>query len=108
VTALCGGRSGRQEDHGHLKGKVRLVIKNYPYKIPGLCPYCGQRRHSLRLIRASTGKMHDLLLKTHLNSTGRTSIKYAKELGLDLTAFTASIDSKEHAAEIEKDKQTAL
>jgi len=89
------------------KGRVRVVIKNYPYKY---------RDHSHIAAEASLAaedqgkywEMHDLLLKNSPKLDRESLIKYAKELGLELKAFTAAIDSKKHAAEIERDKQLAF
>jgi protein-disulfide isomerase len=89
------------------KGKVRLVIKNYPYKYRDYSHIAAEAS----LAAADQGKyweMHDLLLKNSPKLERENLIKYAKELGLDLKLFTASIDSKKHAAAIEKDKQTAF
>jgi len=89
------------------KGKVRLVIKNYPYKYRDYAHIAAEAS----LAAADQGKyweMHDLLLKNSPKLDRESLIKYAKELGLDLKLFTASIDSKKYAAEIEKDKQAAF
>lgn len=84
------------------KGKMRLVIKNYPYKY---------RDHShiaaeASLAAADQGKyweMHDILLKNSPKLDRESLISYARELGLDIKAFTASLDTKKHAAAIEAD-----
>jgi protein-disulfide isomerase len=89
------------------KGKVRLVIKNYPYKY---------RDHShiaaeASLAAAEQGKywdMHDLLLKRSPKLDRVSLIRYAKELGLDTGRFTESIDKGKQRAEIEKDKAFAV
>jgi protein-disulfide isomerase len=89
------------------KGKVRLVIKNYPYKY---------RDHShiaaeASLAAADQGKyweMHDLLIR-HSPKLDRASlIRYAGQLGLDTATFTEAIDKGKHRAEIEKDKAFAV
>ena len=89
------------------KGKVRLVIKNYPYKYRDYAHIAAEAS----LAAADQGKyweMHDLLLKNSPKLDRASLINYAKDLGLDLKTFTASIDSKKHAAGIEKDKQLAF
>lgn len=89
------------------KGKVRLVIKNYPYKYRDYAHIAAEAS----LAAADQGKyweMHDLLLKNSPKLDRESLIKYAKELGLDLKLFTASIDGKKHAAEIEQDKKLAF
>jgi len=89
------------------KGRVRLVIKNYPYKYRDYSHIAAEAS----LAAADQGKyweMHDLLLKNSPRLDRESLIKYAKELGLDAKLFTAAIDSKKHASEIERDKQLAF
>ena len=89
------------------KGRVRLVIKNYPYKYRDYAHIAAEAS----LAAADQGKyweMHDLLLKNSPRLDRENLIKYARELGLDLKAFTASLDGKKHASEIERDKQLAF
>jgi len=89
------------------KSKVRLVIKNYPYKYRDYSHIAAEAS----LAAADQGKyweMHDLLLKNSPKLDRASLISYAKDLGLDVKAFTTSIDGKKHAAEIERDKQLAL
>jgi len=89
------------------KGKVRLVIKNYPYKYRDYAHIAAEAS----LAAADQGKyweMHDLLLKNSPKLDRESLIKYARELGLDLKEFTASIDTKKHAARIEKDLKLAV
>jgi predicted DsbA family dithiol-disulfide isomerase len=52
--------------------------------------------------------MHDLLIKKSPDLDRVRLITYAKELGLDVRAFTASLDSMKHAATIERDKKLAV
>jgi len=52
--------------------------------------------------------MHDLLIKTSPALDRDHLIKYAREIGLDVRVFTASIDARKHAASIERDKKLAL
>ncbi len=88
-------------------GKVRLVIKNYPYKY---------RDHSHIAAEASLAardqgkywEMHDLLLKRSPRLDRASLIRYAGELQLDTAAFTESLDKRKHAAEIEADKALAV
>jgi protein-disulfide isomerase len=89
------------------KGKVRLVIKNYPYKYRDYSHIAAEAS----LAAADQGKyweMHDLLLKNSPKLDRDSLIKYAKELGLDMKTFTDSIDKMRHAALIERDKSLAL
>lgn len=88
------------------KGKVRLVIKNYPYKY---------RDHSRIAAEASLAareqgkywEMHDLLIKRSPRLDRQSLIGYAKELGLDVARFTASIDGQKYKAEIDRDLKLA-
>jgi len=89
------------------KGRVRLVIKNYPYKYRDYAHIAAEAS----LAAADQGKyweMHDLLLKNSPRLDRESLIKYARELGLDLKTFTTSLDGKKHASEIERDKQLAF
>lgn len=89
------------------KGKVRLVIKNYPYKYRDYSHISAEAS----LAAADQGRyweMHDLLLKNSPKLERGSLMNYAKELGLDMKLFAASIDSKKHASEIERDKQLAF
>ncbi len=89
------------------KGKVRLIIKNYPYKYRDYSHIAAEAS----LAAADQGKyweMHNLLLKNSPKLDRESLVTYAKELGLDLKIFTAAIDSKKHAAEIERDKKLAF
>ena len=51
--------------------------------------------------------MHDLLLSRSPKLDRENLIQYARELGLDLTEFTRSIDGKKYARTIERDKELA-
>lgn len=90
-----------------FKGKVRLVIKNYPYKY---------RDYSHIAAEASLAaadqdrywEMHDILLKNSPKLDRDSLIKYAKEIGLDVKRFTDSIDKMRHSDLIERDKKLAL
>jgi protein-disulfide isomerase len=88
-------------------GKIRLVIKNYPYIYRDYSHIAAEAS----LAAKDQGKyweMHDLLLKRSPVLDRASLIKYAQELGLDLKKFTASLDEKKHAQEIERDKKLAL
>jgi protein-disulfide isomerase len=90
-----------------FKGKVRLVIKNYPYKYRDFSHIAAEAS----LAAGDQGKyweMHDLLIKNSPKLDRNSLIKYAKEIGLDVKVFTSALDSRKHAARIEKDKKLAL
>jgi protein-disulfide isomerase len=87
-------------------GKVRLVIKNYPYKYRDYSHIAAEASLAAR-DQGKYWEMHDLLLKRSPKLDRESLIQYAKELGLDVKKFTDSIDSKKHAQEIERDKKLA-
>jgi len=90
-----------------FKGKVRLVIKNNPYKYRDYSHISAEAS----LAAADQGKyweMHDLLLKNSPKLDRDSLIKYAKEIGLDVQRFTDSLDKMKHSALIEQDKKLAL
>jgi protein-disulfide isomerase len=90
-----------------FKGKVRLVIKNYPYKYRDYSHIAAEAS----LAAADQGRyweMHDTLLKNSPKLDRDSLIKYAKEIGLDVKVFTGSLDSMKHAALIERDKKLAV
>jgi len=51
--------------------------------------------------------MHDLLLKNSPKLDRGSLMKYAREIGLDMKLFTASLDAKKHDAAIEADLKLA-
>ena len=89
------------------KGKVRLVIKNYPYIYRDYSHIAAEASLAARA-QGKYWEMHDLLLKRSPALDRASLIKYAGELGLDLNTFSASLDGKKHAQEIERDKKLAL
>jgi protein-disulfide isomerase len=89
------------------KGRIRLVIKNYPYIYRDYSHLAAEASLAAR----DQGKywgMHDLLLKRSPKLDRTSLIACAKELGLDTKKFAESIDGKKHAAEIEQDKKLAV
>jgi protein-disulfide isomerase len=87
-------------------GKIRLVIKNYPYKYRDFSRIAA----AASLAAAEQGKyweMHDMLI-THSPKLDRKSlISYARELGLDVEKFTRAIDSGRFNEAIDKDIRLA-
>jgi protein-disulfide isomerase len=91
----------------NYKGKIRLVIKNYPYKYRDYSHIAAEAS----LAAGDQGKyceMHDMLLKNSPKLDRESLIKYAKDIGLDIKAFTESLDKMKHSALIERDKKLAL
>jgi len=89
------------------KGKVRLVIKNYPYIYRDYSHLAAEASLAAR-DQGKYWEMHDLLLGKSPKLDRGSLINYARELGLDVKKFTESIDDKKHAAEIERDKKLAV
>ena len=89
------------------KDKIRLVIKNFPYKYRDYAIIAAEAS----LAAQDQGKyweMHDLLISRSPKLDRESLIKYARELGLDVAKFTESIDVKKHAQAIERDNELAF
>ncbi len=78
-------------------GKVRLVIKNYPYKYRDYSHIAAEASLAAR-DQNKFWKMHDLLLKKSPELDRNSLIKYAQEIGLDVKKFTDSIDKMKHSS----------
>ncbi len=90
-----------------FKGKVRLVIKNYPYKYRDYSHIAAEASLAA-LDQGRYWEMHDMLLKNSPKLDRDSLIKYAKEIGLNVKTFTDCIDRMKHSALIERDKKLAL
>jgi len=89
------------------EGKVRLVIKNYPYKYRDYSHIAAEAS----LAAGDQGKyweMHDMLLERSPRLDRTSLIQYAEELGLDMKQFVSDLDSKKHKELIEQDKELAF
>lgn len=83
-------------------GKVRLVIKNVPYQ---------ERKYAIDAALASLaaqeqGKywdMHDRLIERSPEFARESLIAYARDLGLDVGQFTASMDSATLRKSLDRD-----
>ena len=87
-------------------GKIRLVVKNYPYKYRDFSRIAAEAS----LAAQDQGKyweMHDLLLSRSPQLDRASLIAYAKELGLDIAAFTTALDSGKHGAAVDADIKLA-
>ena len=88
-------------------GKIRLILKNYPYKYRDYSHIAAQ---SL-LAAGDQGKyweMHDIMLANSPKLDRESLISYAKQLNLDLNRFTSDLDSMKHKDLIERDKNLAF
>ena len=92
---------------GSYRGKIRLVIKNYPYKYRDYSRIAAEAS----LCAMDQGKyweMHDVLLSKSPRLDRNSLIKYAQEIGLDVKTFTDSLDKMKHSAMIERDEKLAI
>lgn len=89
------------------RGRVKLVIKFYPYKYRDFAHIAAEAALAAR-DQGKFTEMHHLLIKKSPQLDRKDLIKYAQEIGLDTKKFTESIDNKKNAKAIERDKQLAL
>lgn len=90
-----------------FRGKIRLIIKNYPYKYRDYSFIAAEAALAAR-DQGKYWEMHDLLLRKSPKLDRDSLISYAKELGLDIKKFTESVDMKKHKGEIDRDVKLAL
>lgn len=88
-------------------GRVRLVIKVYPYHFRDFAHMAAKAALSAWQ-QGRFRQMHEVMLKYSPRLERHNLIKYAKEAGLDITKFTRDIDGMKHDAHIERDKKLAL
>ena len=89
------------------KGKVRLVIKNYPYRYRDYSRIAAEASLAARE-QGKYWEMHDLLIKNSPKLYRADVIGYAKELGLDVKKFTESVDAQKFKKEIDADLKLAV
>ena len=89
------------------KGKIRLIIKNYPYIYRDYSHLAAEASLAAR-DQGKYWEMHDLLFKRSPKLDRASLINYAREIGLDVKKFTESLDAKKHAQEVERDKKLAV
>lgn len=87
-------------------GKIRLVVKNYPYKYRDFAKLAAEASLAAR-DQGKYWEMHDILLTRSPKLDRASLIAYALELGLDVKKYTESIDSGRRAKEIDRDLQLA-
>ncbi len=83
-------------------GKIRRVIKNYPYKYRDFSKTAAEASLAAR-DQGKYWEMHEILLTRSPKLDRASLISYAQELGLDVKKFTESIDSGGHSKEIDGD-----
>jgi protein-disulfide isomerase len=89
------------------KGKIRLVIKNYPYKYRDYSDIAAEAS----LAAGDQGKyweMHDMLLKSSPKLDRASLIAYGRELGLDVKKFTDALDTQKFKKEVDRDLDLAV
>jgi len=87
-------------------GKVRLVIKNFPYRYRDYAHIAAQAS----LAAAEQGKyweMHDLLLERSPKLNRPDLVRYAGDLGLDVRRFTKALDSQKFRKRVDADLELA-
>lgn len=88
------------------KGRVRLVIKNYPYRYRDYSRIAAEASLAAR-VQGKYWEMHDLLIKRSPKLDRESLIGYAKELGLDVKKFTEALDTQKFKKEIDADLKMA-
>jgi protein-disulfide isomerase len=89
-----------------FKDKIRLVVKQYPYKYRDYAFISAQAALAAR-DQGKFWEMHNLLLQRSPKLDRNSLIQYAKELNLDTARFTKDIDTKKHAKEVQADLKLA-
>ncbi|MBK5094363.1 MAG: thioredoxin domain-containing protein [Deltaproteobacteria bacterium] len=87
-------------------GKVRLVIKHYPYRYRDFAFISAEAALAAR----DQGKFREMhnMLNEHSPDLDRDSLlRYARELSLDMGRFTRDLDTMRHKKEIDRDVKLA-
>lgn len=88
-------------------GRVRLVIKNYPYRYRDYSHIAAEACLAAR-DQGKYWEMHDMLIKKSPKLDRESLIQYARALGLDVKQFTGALDSRKHAGEVDEDLALAV
>lgn len=89
------------------QGKIRLVIKFYPYKYRDFAHIAAQAALSAR----SQGKfeqMHYKMLAESPRLDRASLVRYALEIGIDSSRVASEIEKMNDSATIERDKKLAV
>ncbi len=92
---------------GEYPDKIRLILKNYPYRYRD---YSHLAAEAL-LAAGDQGKyweMHDIMIKNSPTLDRDSLIHYAEELKLDVKRFTNDLDSMKHKNLIKQDEDLAV
>ncbi len=82
-------------------GKVRLVIKHYPYKYRDYSSLAAQASEAAKA-QGKFWEIHDLMLE-HKKLDRDSLLGYARELGLDVARFQKELDNKTYLPRVEAD-----
>ena len=88
-------------------GKIRLVIKHYPYKYRHHARIAAEAALAARE-QGKFWKMHDIMLKNSPKLDRESLLDYARELGLDMRRFKGDLDNMRHLKLIEQDHALAI
>ena len=89
------------------RGKIRLVVKHFPYQHRDLSRMASEAA----LSAGDQGKfweMHHLLLRNSPQLDRDSLLRYAREIGLNVKKFTGSLDGKTHSGNIDRDRRLAV
>jgi len=89
------------------KGKIRLVVKHYPYKYRDFSHIAAEASLAA-LDQGKFCEMHEYLLEKSPRLDRNSLIRYSGDVGLDIKKFTGSLDSMKHLKIIERDKKLAV
>jgi protein-disulfide isomerase len=83
------------------QGKIRFVIKHYPYRYRHFSYLAAQAAEAAKA-QGKFWAMHDIMLQT--KKLDRESlIEHAKTIGLDVPRFTQALDSQKYLKRVEQD-----
>jgi len=89
-----------------LEGKIKLVIKFYPYRYRDYARIAAEAAVEAWK-QGKFAEMHELLIKKSPRLDRESLIGYAKELNLDVDKFIKALDNQEGASIIERDLKLA-
>ena len=86
-------------------GKLRLVIKHYPYRYRDYSYLAAQAAEAAR-VQGKFWEYFDLMM-AEKRLTRDDLLGYAEQLKLDVPRFTSELDSEQHRPRVEKDVELA-
>ena len=86
----------------NYQNRIRLVIKNYPYQYRDYARMAAEASLDAR-DQGKYWEMHDILIARSPKLDRDSLISYARELKLDVGAFTEALDKRRHDREIDRD-----